>query len=262
MTRCCFIIFAHSLDQDVHDLEDMIENIKYFHDDCDFIVNHPHITHPKVRVRHMPGPLNKSDFIFGAYNKILKELTVEEIQNFDHFCLVSANQYFINKINFEKGVNYVQFYNTDNWDDVYCGKDMDKTIIGFPLQQPYGRWDPEDLYLKYGLDVGMASNWECLTLTKEATLLAKENVDTCVEAYYNQDMISIFPGYMALMSKQPWEFPAHFGSYDPSNRALKNHFLFPQQVIEKRNEGYFSVKRTNYSRHCPIKNFIRNNYMR
>ena len=262
MSRVCFIIFAHSTDHTVEDLEDMMENIRYFHDDCDFIVNHPTIQHPKVRVNHMPGVLNHSSFIFGAYEKILKELSVEEIETFDHFCLVSANQYFIDKVKFEKGVNYVQFYNTENWDDVYSGKDMDKTVIGFPLQQPYGRWDPKDLYKQYGIENPMPSNWECLTLTKEAMLLAKENVDSCVETYYNQDMISIFPGYMALMSGQPWEFPAHFGTYDPSNRALKNKMLFPQQVKEKRNSGYFSAKRVEYSRHCPVKQFIRETYMK
>lgn len=262
MSRCCFIIFAHSLEQDIDDLNDMIENIQYFHDDCDFIVNHPNIEHPKIRVRHMPGVLNHSNFIFGAYGKVLNELSVDEINSFDHFCLVSANQYFIDKINFEKGINYVQFYNAENWDELYIGKDMDKTIIGFPLQQPYGRWDPKDLYKQYNIETPMPSNWECLTLTKESMLLAKQNVDSCLQTYYNQDMISIFPGYMALMSGQPWEFPAHFGTYDPSNRALKNHFLFPEQVEQKRSEGYFSVKRTNYSRHCPIKNFIRQNYMR
>ena len=102
----------------------------------------------------------------------------------------------------------------------------------------------------------------CLTLTKEAMLLAKENVDCCVETYYNQDMISIFPGYMALMSGQTWEFPSHFGTYDPSNRTLKNKILFPGQVIEKRDAGYFSVKRVNYSKHCPVKQFIRETYMK
>jgi hypothetical protein len=261
MSRCCFVIFAHSTDHDVDDLNDMIENIQYFHNDCDFIVNHPNIVHPKVRVRHMPGTLNQSDFIFGAYNKILKQLSVEEIESFDHFCLVSANQYFVDNIYFEKGVNYVQFYNKENWDDLYTGKDMDKEVEGFPLQQPYGRWDPKDVYKEYGIETPMASNWECLTLTKDAMLLAKENIDTCAEAYYNQDMISIFPGYMALMSEQPWEFPAHFGTYDPSNRALRNTHLFPEQVVEKRNAGYFSMKRVNYKRYCPVKQFIRENFM-
>ena len=262
MSRVCFIIFAHSLDHTREDLQDMIENIQYFHKDCDFIVNHPTIEHPKIRVRHMPGVLDQSNFIFGAYEKILKDLSVDEIRTFDHFCLVSANQYFINDIKFEKGINYVQFYNTENWDDEYIGKDMDKTVIGFPLKQPYGRWVPKDLYKKYDIETPMPSNWECLTLTKEAMLLAKENVDSCVETYYNQDMISIFPGYMALMSGQTWEFPSHFGTYDPSNRTLKNKILFPGQVIEKRDAGYFSVKRVNYSKHCPVKQFIRETYMK
>lgn len=137
--RCCFIIFAHSTDHTVEDLQDMIDNIQYFHKDCDFIVNHPTIDHPKVTVRHMPGVLDQSSFIFGAYEKILKSLTEEQIKSFDHFCLVSANQYFINEINFEKDTNYVQFYNTENWDDEYTGKDMNKDVVGFPLQQPYGR---------------------------------------------------------------------------------------------------------------------------
>ena len=260
--RCCFVIFGHSTDHTVDDLEDMMSNINHFHDDCDFFINHPTIKHEKVRTDHMPGPLNHSSFIFGAFEKIVKELSIEEINSFDHFCLVSANQYFIDKIHFEKGTNYVQFYNTENWDDVYSGKDMDRTIIGFPLQQPYGRWDPKDLYLKYDIETPMPSNWECLTLTSEAMLLAKENIDSCVETYYNQDMISIFPGYMALMSGQPWEFPAHFGTYDPSNRALKNPMLFPQQVAEKRSNGYFSVKRVNYKKDCPVKQYIRETYMK
>ena len=261
MNKVCFIIFAHSTIQDVDDLNDMIENINYFHKNCDFIVNHPTIDHPKVKVRHMPGVLNQSDFIFGAYVKILKQLTKDEINSFDHFCLVSANQYFVNEIKFDEGINYVQFYNTENWDNLYTGKDMDKTIIGFPLQQPYGRWDPKDLYKVYDLKTPMPSNWECLTLTKESMILAKNNIDSCVDMYYNQDMISIFPGYMALMSGQPWEFPSHFGTYDPSNKKLKNQVLFVQQVEEKRKEGYFSLKRVNYKKDCPIKDFIRKNYM-
>lgn len=261
-SKVCFIIFAHSLYQDVEDLEDMISNIKYFHNNCDFIVNHPNIIHPKVRIQHMPGILNHSDFIFGGYIKLLKNISIEEINSFDHFCLVSANQYFVNKIHFEKGINYVQFYNTENWDNLYTGKDMDKTIIGFPLQQPYGRWDPKDLYKVYNIENPMPSNWECLTLTQESMILAKENIDSCVKTYYNQDMISVFPGYMALLSKQPWEFPSHFGTYDPSNRALRNQITFPEQIIEKRNAGYFSIKRFNYKKDCPAKEFVRQFYMR
>mgnify|MGYP001580247372 CR=1 FL=1 len=59
------------------------------------------------------------------------------MNNFDHFCLVSANQYFINEINFEKDVNYIQMLNTEDWESTYKGKDTNKEIQGFPLQQPY-----------------------------------------------------------------------------------------------------------------------------
>lgn len=263
MNRCCFIIFAHSLVQDVNDLNDMIDNISYFHDNCDFIVNHPTIDHPKIRTRHMPGVLNHSSFIFGAYEKVLRSLSEEEINSFDHFCLVSANQYFINKIEFEKGVNYVTFYNIEhNWHEFYNGYKFSKEVIGFPLNQYHGRWDPKDLYIECGIKTTpMPSNWECLTLTKEAMLLAKENIDLCVKIYPDLDMISIFPGYMALLSGQPWEFPKHFGSYDPSNTE-RTHFLTDLQIDNKYNEGYYSLKRTDYKKNCFLKQYIRKEYMK
>ena len=263
MNRCCFIIFAHSLVQNADDLNDMIENINYFHDNCDFIVNHPTIDHPKVRTRHIPGVLNHSSFIFGAYEKILRSLTIEEINSFEHFCLVSANQYFINKIEFEKGVNYVTFYNVENnWHQCYNGYKFSKDVIGFPLNQYHGRWDRNDLYKLYDIQITpMASNWECLVLTNEAMILAKKHIDTCVNLYPNEDMISVFPGYMALLSEQPWEFPKHFGSYDPSNYE-RTHFLTESQIDKKYKDGYYSVKRTNYSKNCPLKNYIRREYMK
>lgn len=263
MNRCCFVIFAHSLVQTIDDLNDMIDNISYFHDNCDFIINHPTIQHPKVRTNHMPGVLDHSSFIFGAYEKIVKSLTIEEIDLFDHFCLVSANQYFINKIEFEKDVNYVTFYNIEhNWHEHYNGYNFSKQIIGFPLNQYHGRWDVNDLYLKLGItSVPMPSNWECLTLTKEAMILAKENIDLCLEVYPDKDMISIFPGYMALLSDQSWEFPKHFGTYDPSNEE-KTHFLTESQIDRRHKEGYYSVKRTNYNKNCPLKNYIRREYMK
>lgn len=136
--KVAFIIFSHSIDHDNEDVEDMIKNISYFHNNCDFIVNHPNLTHPKIGIRHTPGVLNHSNFIFGALIDFIRNITTEEINKFEHFCLVSANQYFINDINFEKGVNYAQFYNTENWEETYKGKNSDKTIIGFPLKQPYG----------------------------------------------------------------------------------------------------------------------------
>lgn len=209
MNRCCFIIFAHSLVQDVDDLNDMIDNISYFHDNCDFIVNHPTIVHPKVRTRHMPGVLNHSSFIFGAYEKVLRSLTEEEINSFDHFCLVSANQYFINKIKFEKGVNYVTFYNIEhNWHEFYNGYKFSREIIGFPLNQYHGRWDPKDLYIECGIKTTpMPSNWECLTLTKEAMILAKQNIDLCVKIYPDLDMISIFPDTWLSFLNNHGSFP-------------------------------------------------------
>jgi hypothetical protein len=261
MSKVCYIIFAHSLIQTENDLDDMIKNIKFFNKDCDFVINHPNMIHPKIRTRHMPGELDRSNFIFGAFEKIVKELSDDEINSYDHFCLVSANQYFINKPDFEVGVNYVQFYNTDDWSNFYDGYNYKTDYVGFPLQQPYGRWDPKDLYKVYNLNTPMASNWECIVLTKESMLLCKENIDSCVNQYPNQDMISLFPGYMALMSGQRWEFPKHFGTYDPSNKQ-RNHTLFLQQVDEKYKEGYYSIKRVNYDLNCPIKEYIRNRYMK
>lgn len=257
-----FVIFAHSSIHSNEDVEDMINNISYFHDNCDFFVNHPNIIHPKIRIRHMPGTLNHSNFIFGAIIELIKNITKKEINTFEHFCLVSANQYFINDIYFKKGVNYAQFLNTENWSDTYNGKDSDKTIIGFPLQQPYGRWDPKDLYKEYGIELPMSANWECLTFTKEVMLLAKKHLDKCIEYYPNDDMINIFLPYMILLSKQEWEFPPYFGTYDPSNKPKFNHLLTQEQIINKHNEGYFSVKRVNYSKTCELKNFIRQNYMK
>lgn len=74
-------------------------------------------------------------------------------------------------------------------------------------------------------------------------------------------MISIFPGYMDLMSGQRWEFPKHFNTWDPSNKQ-RNHTLFLQQVDKKYKEGYYSIKRVNYDLNCPIKEYITNRYMK
>ena len=261
MGKTCFIIFGHSTGQTIEDIDDMIKNISYFHDNCDFFVNHPTIEHPNIKTRHMPGVLNHSSFIFGALVELIKNITEEEINRFDHFCLVSANQYFINKIEFKPNTNYAQFLNTDNWDSTYNGKDSDKTVVGFPLQQPYGRWDIKNLYLEYGVDTPMSANWECLTFTKEVMRLAKKHLDKCLEYYPNDDMMNIFLPYMILLSKQNWEFPPYFGTYDPSNRPSFNWVITKEQIVEKRNNGYFSVKRVNYSKNCELKKFIQKNYM-
>lgn len=260
--KTAFIIFAHSTVHTIDDVNDMINNISYFHDNCDFMVNHPTLNHPKIRMKHMPGALNHSNFIFGALADLIKNISEEEINTFEHFCLVSANQYFINEINFEKGVNYAQFLNTENWDATYNGKDTDKTVVGFPLQQPYGRWDSKNLYLEFDIETPMSANWECLTVTKEVMLLAKKNVEKCLEYYPNDDMMNIFLPYMILASKQPWEFPPYFGTYDPSNRPNFNWIITKPQIVEKQKQGYFSVKRVNYSKNCELKQFIREMYMK
>ncbi len=259
--RCAFVIFAHNGVHTNEDVQDMIDNISHFHNNCDFLVNHPTLTHPNIRLRHSVGPLNNSNFIFGAFEALVRSLSVDEINSYDHFCLVSANQYFINKIEFNKDVNYVQFLNTENWDSTYIGKDMPKEIIGFPLQQPYGRWDPRDLYKILGIELPMSANWECATLTNKAMVLAKEHIDTCVNLYPNMDMINVFPPFMALLSGQEWEFPKHFGTYDPSNtNQPKNNIITIEQLEQKHKEGYYSVKRVNYKKECSIKDYIKTNY--
>tara|TARA_R110000751_G_scaffold109312_4_gene206323 strand:- start:5979 stop:6764 length:786 start_codon:yes stop_codon:yes gene_type:complete len=261
VSKTAFIIFAHSTIQTPADVDDMIANISYFHKDCDFMVLHPNMQHPKVRVNAPVGTLNRSSFIFGPLSQLIKELTDEEVKGYDHFCLVSANQYFIDNITFKNKVNYVQYYNTDNWDNTYQGKDTDKTIVGFPLQQPYGKWDEKDLYKEYGIKIPMAGNWECMTLTTETMLLAKEHIDKCLEYYPVNDMINLFLPYMAIMSGQEWEFPPHLGTYDPAN-TRKNKMLAIDQVDELREAGYFSVKRVDYPRTCPVKYYIRENLMK
>jgi hypothetical protein len=261
-SRTAFIIFAHSTIHTIEDVDDMISNISYFHDNCDFMINHPTLDHPKIRMRHMPGNLNHSNLIFGGLIDLIKNITEDEINSFDHFCLVSANQYFINGINFEKGINYVQFFNTEDWYSTYNGKDSDRSIVGFPLQQPYGRWDGKNLYLEYNVDLPMGANWECMTVTKEVMLLAKQHLDKCLEYYPNDDMMSIFLPYMILLSKQTWEFPSHFGTYDPSNKPNYNRIITINQIVEKYNQGYFSIKRVNYLKSCELKQFIRQNYMK
>jgi len=264
-TKTCFIIFAHSLLHSVGDIDDIINNISYFHNNCDFMVNHPTLNHPKIRTRHMPGILDQSNFIFGALIELFNSLTIDEIESYDHFCLVSGNQFFINDIVFEKGVNYAQFSTTENFDDDYVGKHMDKTIFGFPIRQPYlfGKtWDDGELYKELGIDQPMISNWECVTFTKEVMKLCKENLGTALRIYPNRDLMNVYVPYMILLSKQQWEFIPHFGTYDPSNPQPKNHIITIEQIDNKRNDGYFSVKRVNYSKNCHIKNYIRENLMK
>lgn len=261
MGKTAFIIFAHSNYQNIDDVNDLIDNIKFFSEDCDFFINHPKLKHEKIVTSSTPGLLNFSSFIFGPLVDIINFFTEDLINKFDHFCLVSANQYFINKIKFEDGVNYAQFLNTENWDSTYVGKDTDKEIIGFPLNQPYGRWDPKNLYEEYNIKTPMSANWECLTVTKEVMKLAKKNIKICLEYYPNFDLMNIFLPYMILLSGQKWEFPPHFGTYDPSNKQ-KNAILNYSQIDEKFEKGYFSLKRVNYNKDCNLKKYIKEKYMK
>jgi hypothetical protein len=264
MGKVCFIIFAHTNNQNNDDINDMISNISYFHSDCDFMINHPTLNHPKIRTRHTPGLVNHSNFIFGNLIKLFNDLTIDEIEKYDHFCLVSANQYFINNIIFEKDVNYAQFNTTENFDKDYIGKHMDKTPKGFPIKQSYlfgGTWDDEKLYEKLGIELPMISNWECVTFTNEVMKLCKSNLNTTLSVYPNRDLMNVYVPYMILLSGQRWEFIPHFGTYDPSNPEPKNYFITKEQIVKKREEGYFSIKRVNYSENCHLKNFVRENYM-
>jgi hypothetical protein len=108
----------------------------------------------------------------------------------------------------------------------------------------------------------MTANWECLTVTKEVMCLAKKHIDKAVEVYPNNDLMNIFLPYMILLSEQPWDFPPYFGTYDPSNRPNFNWIITREQIIQKYNDGYFSVKRVNYPKTCELKEFIRQNYMK
>jgi hypothetical protein len=264
MEKCCFIIFAHSDAQNVDDVNDMIDNINHFHKNADFIVLHPTMKHPKTRLNVPLGLLNQSSFIFGPLTELIKDLKDDEINQFDHFCLVSANQYFINDIIFEKNINYAQFNTTENFDNDYTGKDMSKEIIGFPIKQPYlfGKtWDDNGLYKELGIELPMISNWECVTFTKEVMLLCKKNLETALKIYPNRDLMNVYIPYMILLSKQQWDFIPHFGTYDPSNPNPKNYLITIEQTINKRNENYFSIKRVNYGKNCHIKNFVRENFM-
>ena len=100
-----FMIFSHCREQTVEDLNDMIDNIKHYHNDCDFLVNHPTIIHPKVRTRHNIGTLNQCNMVYGVFIEMVRSITEEELNKYDHFCMVAANQYFINKIEFNKKSN-------------------------------------------------------------------------------------------------------------------------------------------------------------
>lgn len=258
--KTAFIIFAHCGVQTVDDVDDLIDNIKHFHNNCDFLINHPNIEHEKIFTRHNLGELNRSSFIYGAFVDIVNKLSYDDIESFDCFYFVSSNQYFMSDIIIKLNVNYFQFYNTPDWTNSYVGKDSDKTVIGNPLIQPYGVWDPDRLCDDLKVPTPMASNWEGAILTKESMKLCKDHIQTSIEKYPNTDLISLFPGYMALLSGQPWEFPEIFCTFDPSNKPEYNKIVTIEQLLTKKGQGYYSVKRVNYNKDCPIKTHIRSLY--
>jgi len=257
-TKTLYLIFGDARNQDYDDLEDMCENIKYFDDNCEIIINHPYVDHPFVKLKHIVQPVNQSVFIFGVFIDLMKYLKVNKI-DFDHLCLFSANQYMIRAFFPEKNVNYLQFYNCPDWDYKYTGKNFTNTTIGNPLIQ-YGtfNWDEKGLNKALDIENAMVSNWEFAYLTKEAIELCQEHLEFALNFYLNRDLIQIYPGYMALKTGQLWMFPPFFGTFDPSNKINNhNHLITNSQIDQKYDEGYCSVKRVGYKKDCNLKQYIR-----
>jgi len=253
-----YLIFGDARNQNDDDLEDLCQNIRHFDNNAQIIINHPTSNHTNVKLKHIVDPVDISPFIFGVFKEFLNYFSNNDL-NFDHLNLVSANQYYINKFEPEIGVNYVQFYNCDDWDHHYTGKDFPAVYSGNPIVQNFN-WDPRNLHKIVGVDNPMVSNWESMYLTYESVKLCAENLYLCDQIYPNQDRIQTFPAFMALKSGQEWRFPPFFGTFDPSNLVNKhNHIITITQVIEKYNLGYCTIKRVNYHKDCEIKQFIRNN---
>ena len=257
-SKVLYLIFGDSRNQDNDDLEDLCQNIKKFDEDCDIIINHPTATHPLVKLNHTVHPVNTSTFIFGVFIEFLKYLKYNTTE-FDHVCLFSANQYMINSFHPEIGVNYLQFYNHPYWDYIYNGKDFSNLTIGNPLiQYESFNWDEKNMHEILDVPFAMVSNWEFAFLTKEAIELCQKYLIDCEKIYPNRDCIQLFPGYMALKTGQPWMFPPFFGTFDPSNRVNgHNQIITKEQIDQKFKEGYSSIKRVNYKKDCPLKEYIR-----
>jgi hypothetical protein len=257
-TKTLYLIFGDARNQNYDDLEDLYQNIKHFDKNCEIIINHPSVEHPNVKIRHVVQPVNVSPFIFGVFTEFLKYIKKNPIE-FDHVCLFSANQYMINNFKPEKHVNYLQFYNCPDWDFKYTGKDFTNTTIGNPLIQ-YGtfNWDQKGMNEILQIPNAMVSNWESAYLTKEAIELSQKYLPDCESIYPGRDCIQLFPGYMALKTGQTWMFPPFFGTFDPSNK-INNHnsIITKEQIDQKLKEGYSLIKRVNYSKDCPLKEYIR-----
>ena len=261
LNKVLYLVFGDVRNQNDEDLEDICQNIKHFDSNAQIIINHPKSSHPNSLLKHEVGVVDHSYFIFGVFIEFLNYIKDKKL-DFDHVCLFSANQYMINSFYPIKGINYLQFYTTDDWDFKYTGKDYSNLTYGTPLMQyKYIDWEPERLDLLLGVEYAMVSNWESAYITKETIKLCIENLDTCLSVYPNKDRIQTYPGYMALKTGQPWLYPPFFGTFDPSNRINgHNRIITQQQVIQKYNEGYCSVKRAGYTKNCLIKEFIRSKY--
>lgn len=256
-SKVLYFIFGDVRHQNDEDLTDMLLNLLKYDEDAQFVINHTNSNHPRALLNHLVGPVNSSQHIFGAFVALLDYLNNNKIE-YDHLCLVSANQYQINKFEPIKGVNYVQFYNCDDWLEKYTGKDFSNVHQGTPLVQSYGVWDQKKLHVILDVPYPMASNWEGSYLTRETIELCIKNLPKCLEVYPNNDLISLYPGYMALKTGQLWMFPPFFGTFDPSNRKNGNNYLITiDQLKEKLNNGYCAIKRVNYKKDCNIKEFVK-----
>lgn len=259
--KTLYLVFGDSRNQDSDDLEDICQNINYFDHNCEIIINHPSADHPNVKLKHVVQPVNHSVFIFGVFIDLLHYLKNNPIK-FDHLCLFSANQYLINNFFPEKNINYLQFYNCPDWDFKYTGKDFTNVTIGNPLiQYDTFNWDEKGMNSLMGVENAMVSNWEFAFLTDRTIDFCQEYLNQALSIYPNRDLIQIFPGYMALKTGQPWMFPPFFGTFDPSNRINNHNYLITEeQITQKRLKGYSSIKRVNYKKNCPIKQFIKEKY--
>ena len=254
-----YLIFGDSRNQDNNDLEDLCQNIQQFDTNAEIIINHSTSSHPLVKLRHTVGPVDISPFIFGVFTEFLKYFKENDLK-FDHLSLVSANQYYINKFTPEIGVNYLQFYNCNDWDHNYTGKDFPAIYSGNPIVQNFN-WDPGNLHKAMDIKDPMVSNWEAAYLTYKTVTLCAENLYLCNNIYPNQDRIQTFPAYAVLKSNQEWRFPPFFGTFDPSNPMYhKNQIITLDQLEDKYKKEYAIVKRVNYKFDCPIKKYIREHY--
>lgn len=257
--KTLYLVFGDARNQDDDDLDDICDNINYFDKNCEIVINHPTSTHKNVKLRHIVQPIG-THFIFGIFIEFLNLLNKEEYE-FDHVCLFSANQYLINSFIPIKNINYLQFYNCPEWDYNYTGKDFSNLTIGNPLIQCGFNWDENNMGFRLGIDNAMISNWEYAFLTKETINLCQKHINDCLQIYPYRDCIQLFPGYMALKSEQPWLFPPFFGTFDPSNKINNcNWIITHDQIDQKHNEGYCSIKRVNYKKDCSLKEHIRKKY--